>query len=128
MRRACMSILTILFSLAALLSTPVRAAELPHYYDMGTIHVQFAHDSCGTNTIVITYQIEYKDPAQIDTITAFKPKIQAVLFGALNDHFIQTGNTRLKSINRVMTKNVVETLGAEVATGVLIIDSQILST
>lgn len=128
MRRAFMPFLAILFSVAALLSTPVRAADLPHYYDMGTIHVQFTNNSCGTHTIVITYQIEYKDPSQTETITAFKPKIQAVLFGALNDHFIQTGNTRLKSINRVMTKNVVETLGAEVATGVLIIDSQILST
>lgn len=96
------------------------------YYDMGTVHVQFEHEACGTRTLAVAYQIEYSDEARATTITAYKPKIESYLFHALSEHLESTQNTRPKRIQRVMAKAVKEALGESLASDVLIMEVQVL--
>ena len=126
MPRMLLAVTLTLFASLSLLTNKQAAAEIPFYYDMGTIHVQFEHESCGTRTLAVAYQIEFSEESQTSTITAYKPKIQSVLFNALNEHLQETGNVRLRSLTRLMSKNVIETLGVDVAKGVLITESQML--
>lgn len=96
------------------------------YYDMGTVHVQFEHEACGTRTLAVSYQIEYGDESKGTTITAYKPKIESYLFHALSEHLEGTQNTRPKTLQRVMARAVKDALGQGLSSDVLIMEVQVL--
>ncbi|MEQ8443629.1 MAG: hypothetical protein RIM33_06090 [Alphaproteobacteria bacterium] len=96
------------------------------YYDMGNIHVQFEHETCGSRTLVVAYQIAFGAENQSSTITAYKPRIESSLFYALSDHLRETQNTGARSVQRIMLRAVEEALGDGIATDLLITEIQVL--
>lgn len=114
---------------AAIMPAPGATASdggVPLYYDMGTIHVQFSHKTCGSQILAVEYQIEYADPAQTSFITAYRPKLESVIFAALSDHMLESQNTRAGQIKRIMKKAVDQAIGAGIASDVLVTEIQVL--
>lgn len=96
----------------------------PLYYDMGTAHVQFSDEECGTRALAVSYQLAYGAEDRTSYITAFKPKLEAAMFAALSDHLNETGNTRTGAVKRIMAAAVVDALGPDVVSDVLITEMQ----
>lgn len=97
-----------------------------YYYDMGTIHVQFQTEDCGARTLAVSYQIEFGDEAKTTFITSYKPKLESVLFTDLNEYLLETQNTRVRSVKKVMLRGVESVLGKGLASDILITSTSII--
>ncbi|MDW3206308.1 MAG: hypothetical protein R8L07_12300 [Alphaproteobacteria bacterium] len=105
---------------------PVPAAEegAVLYYDMGAAQVQFETENCGLRTLLVAYQIEHTSDQQIPRISAYKPKVESVVFNALSEYLMTKKDPRAGAVQRVIKRAIQRTLGEDIVQDVLITDIQ----
>jgi hypothetical protein len=96
------------------------------YYEMDMLHVQYEDERCGFKTVAIRYQIEYKDASKGTFITAYKPRIEAMIFDSLSEYLAEKRKARPRPIKKLMLAAVKNALGQDIASDVLITELQVL--
>ena len=116
---------------AGLPGNPAHASSAPPaggplYFDMGTIMIQYESESCGYRSVLISYQLEYKDPLQEPKLTGYRPKTESVVFQELTDYAQTARKPNLKKVVSVIKRTVQALLGADVVVDVVVTRMEIL--
>jgi hypothetical protein len=125
--RACAGILGLLvIGLTVLgmmvLGGPVHANEAADgkYLDMGQAVVQLPSTDCAIRNLAVSYQLEYRDTSKAAYLTANKPKVQSVVFGALSDYFATHKTYTFETVRLLLDAELQEAFGKDTVAAVII--------
>ena len=127
---AAMAVVALLLG-ATLSLGPAHASSAPPtggplYFDMGTVMIQYESESCGYRSVLISYQMEYKDPLEEPSLTAYRPKTEAVVFDELTDYAQTARKPNVKKVTSVIKRAVQDLLGPAVVVDVVVTRMEIL--
>ena len=88
--------------------------------------IQYESESCGYRSVLISYQLEYKDPLQEPKLTGYRPKTESVVFQELTDYAQTARKPNLKKVVSVIKRTVQALLGADVVVDVVVTRMEIL--
>jgi hypothetical protein len=117
----CITAILMLCFLAV--KTSVQASEAPaggSYLDMGQAVVQMSGTECGIRNLAVSYQLEYSNPSNAAYLTANKPKVQSIVFGALSDYFATHDSYTFESVRALLDTEIREDFGADIVSSVVI--------
>ncbi|NMM45563.1 hypothetical protein HH303_13795 [Rhodospirillaceae bacterium KN72] len=130
-RLSAVTALVVLLLGSTLFLSPVHASSAPPaggplYFDMGSTMIQYESGNCGYRSVLISYQMEYKDPLHEATLTGYRPKTEAVVFDGLTDYAQSARKPNLKKVTSVIRHAVQDLLGADVVSDVFVTRMEIL--
>lgn len=97
-------------------SVAMAQDQTPTFYPMPAIAIQYETRNCGYDTVMISTQLEYFDSSMTDRLSAYMPKIMAVVYGEMKKHLNQHKSIEdrkvkemiLHTVNRVVKQGRVE--------------------
>ncbi|HAJ21533.1 MAG TPA: hypothetical protein DCL95_15985 [Rhodospirillaceae bacterium] len=120
--RTGVTAILMLFLLAG--ATSVQASEPPaggSYLDMGQTVVQMSGtNECGIRNLAVSYQLEYSNPSNAAYLTANKPKVQSIVFGALSDYFATHDSYTFDAVRALLDAEIREAFGADIVASVVV--------
>lgn len=126
MTRATKKFLAAAFSCLVLsggLPAASASEEIPLYYPLQPLSVQYETKNCGSTTVVIRTQLEfYGGQSKNERITAYMPKIMSMLYGNTRSYLRQKQGHSAREVKELFHKTANKVLGQGFIHDVLIMN------